>query len=166
MDKTTYALLLEVCKEKGVDLNASLKNDVDTVLKIMSEDVILSGIKRKVDDYESRVAWIQNANFSIDVLETNMHGAQEKINRMKADLSSISRLATEMEEKRRAGYLLTDTKLNEARMLAAGMLHDAIEMLGKDLPAEVICSIYEMASYTVWGQREEVTQPSSRRKPI
>lgn len=152
MDKTTLSLLTEVCELKDIDLTKDLKNDVDTVLKTISEDVYLSGIKAKLENIYKEIRNAELSASRVQRYQSAVMDCKSKLDTACEKAKSYIQVASELSKRSDSKFIVGDEKAMNARNLAAGMLSDAVQIIGVDkLDGTAIAAIYNMASYVAWG---------------
>lgn len=155
MTNTTAALLARICEAKGIDLDAKLKKDVDTVLGLITDELVEEGVAGKLAALEKRYTDI-NTRYreAVNDLAKRLTAANSKMNEL-ADAVEMQRRAVESlvgREGRR--YMLPDRfeRAQAARDLYAGMLEDSMHSLDDDIRRDpvIIANCIEAASLVAW----------------
>lgn len=154
MTKTAAALLARICEEKGIDLDAKLKKDVDTVLDLMTDELVEEGVAGKLTAMEKRVTDV-NTKYreAVNELAKRLTAANGKMNEL-ADAVELQRRAIEsMVGKEGRRYMIPAQygRAQAARDLYAGILADSSDTLKKHCEnPEIIQALIEAASLVAW----------------
>lgn len=170
MNKTTSALLARICEEKGIELDKKLRNDVDTVLALISDELVEEGVIGKLNALERRVTEVsEKYRDSVTELAKRITTANAKMNDMEDIVDRQRRAVESLIGKDGRRYMLPagQERAQAARDLYAGMLDDSLRsIVGKhqDDPA-IIAACIEAASLVAWrfidGPRSNV-QPEDK----
>jgi len=155
MRSTTAAILARICEEKGIDLDKKLKNDVDTVLNLITDELVEQGVAAKLDNLEKIVtAATDKYNDAVDKLAKRLREADTRMNEL-GDLVNSQRLAVESligRDGRRFMLPRGQERAQAARDIYAGMLDDSMRSLDKDMQHDpaIIAACIEAASLVAW----------------
>lgn len=153
MDKITAAMLKEFCEIKGIELDKSLKNDAEKVFEIISDDVLLSGTKAKLESASNKADRIA---YSLDQIlndeQMNVSSTRRELASLKKEIYEIQTKYNKIFEAKCATSSWTDDKkLVDSRLLFRGLLSDAKEIIGEErLTGDLLTQLVESWGYITW----------------
>ena len=132
MNKTTAALLAKICEAKGIELDAKLKNDVDTVLAIVTDELLEEGVAAKLEAINKRIATVgEKYGDAVAQLAKRLTLACGQMNELDSQVRTQQRAVESLIGKDGRRYMLPENqqRAQAARDIYAGMLDDSIRTL-------------------------------------
>ena len=155
MTKTAVALLAKICEEKGINLDTKLKKDVDTVLDLMTDELVEEGVAGKLAAMEKRVTDVSTKyRDAVNELAKRLTAANGKMNELAGAVETQRQAIESMAGKEGRRYMIPAqfSRAQVARDLYAGMLSDSIEAMPKlyTQNPEIMQACIEAASLVAW----------------
>ena len=155
MTKTAAALLAKICEEKGIDLDTKLKKDVDTVLDLMTDELVEEGVAGKLAAMEKRVTDVSTKyRDAVNELAKRLTAANAKMNELAGAVETQRQAIESMVGKEGRKFMIPGSygKAQAARDLYAGMLDDSLRSLGEKARTDptLIVACIEAASLCAW----------------